>query len=395
MAEMTEEKEEAAVKKKLAAWVLCLLMVFQLAAPPSAQAGDYVYFVAVGENILPLSEKTMPFWSGGYLYIASSVITGNVRDTLGISCVRNNSQKRVVLYSREEAESLFFEWEKNYATDKEGNTYPQGAIYKNGEVFIPAALVARLFNLQYSVTGISATVEGEALRGDLVWLRRPGHVLSAGVFADAALSGAIPERYSDYLKEQRAQETQETPEASGGVEVDGKKIYLCMKAGDDTETLLNLLDQYRSQAAFFCTPEFLEAQGGLLRRMTATGHAIGILVDAGDTDRSLEEQLEAGNRALERATFTKTRLVRVENGVEADFRTVREMGYRFLEPDLDRTGYQLQGVSGANSLLRSVSGRRGDVTVWLSDTAGAGGLRSFLSAAGNAEGQCLAWTETA
>ena len=119
----TEEKEDAAVKKKLAAWVLCLLMVFQLAAPPSAKAGDYVYFVAVGENILPLSAKTMPFWNGGYLYIASSVITGNVRDTLGVSCVRNNSQKRVVLYSREEAESLFFDWEKNYATDKEGNTF--------------------------------------------------------------------------------------------------------------------------------------------------------------------------------------------------------------------------------------------------------------------------------
>ena len=389
-----EKKEEAAVKKKIAAWVLCLLTVFQLAAPPSAKAGDYVYFVAVGENILPLSEKTMPFWSGGYLYIASSVITGNVRDTLGISCVRNNNEKRVVLYSREEAESLFFEWEKNYATDKEGNTYPQGAIYKNGEVFIPAALVARLFNLQYSVTSINTTVDGESLRGDLVWLRRPGHVLSASVFADAALSGAIPERYSEYLKEQRAQETPETPESSG-VEVDGKKIYLCMNAGDHTATLLNLLDQYRSQAAFFCTPEFLETQGDLLRRMTATGHAIGILVDAGDPECSLEEQLRAGNRALEQATFTKTRLVQVENGDEQSFRTVREAGYRFLEPDLNRTGYQLQGVAGANSLLRSISNRRGDVTVWLGDTAGAGGLRAFLAAAGNAEGQCLAWTETA
>jgi hypothetical protein len=192
-----------------------------------------------------------------------------------------------------------------------------------------------------------------------------------------------------------AQETQETPEASGGVEVDGKKIYLCMNAADHTETLLNLLDQYHSQAAFFCTPEFLETQGDLLRRMTATGHAVGILVDAGDPERSLEEQLRAGNRALEQATFTKTRLVRVENGDEQAFRTVREAGYRFLEPDLDRTGYQLQGVAGANSLLRSISNRRGDVTVWLGDTAGAGGLRAFLAAAGNAEGQCLAWTETA
>lgn len=384
------------MKKKIAAWILCLLIVLQMAAPPSAKAEGYVYFVAVGENVLPLSERTMPFWSGGYLYIASSIITGNVRDTLGVSCVRNNNQKRVVLYSREEAESLFFEWEKDFAMDKAENIHYPGAIYKNGEVFIPAALVARIFNLQYSVTAVNTEVGGEEIRGDLVWLRRPGHVLSASVFADAASSGAIPERYSDYLKEQRAQEMQETTGPSdGGVEVDGKKIYLCMKADDETETLLNLLDQYRSQAAFFCTPEFLEENGDLLRRMTATGHTIGILVDAGDADRSVEEQLEAGNRALEQAAFTKTRLARVENGAEQDLRVVRELGYRFLEPELDRADYQLRGVSNANSLLRSVSRQRGNVSVWLGDTAGPGGLRAFLTAVGKAEGQCLAWTETA
>jgi hypothetical protein len=72
-----------------------------------------------------------------------------------------------------------------------------------------------------------------------------------------------------------------------------------------------------------------------------------------------------------------------------------EAGYRALDPDLDRAGYQLRGVTNANSLLRSISGQRKDVSVWLSDTAAAGGLRAFLSALGNAEGQCLAWTETA
>ena len=45
------------MKKKIAAWILCLLIVFQMAAPPSAKAEGYVYFVAVGENVLPLSES--------------------------------------------------------------------------------------------------------------------------------------------------------------------------------------------------------------------------------------------------------------------------------------------------------------------------------------------------
>ena len=384
------------MKKRFAAWLLCVLMVFQLALPSPAKAASYVYFVAIGENIMPLSDRTMPFWSDGYLYIASSIITGTARDTLGVSCVRNNDQKRVVLYSREEAESLFFEWEKNYATDKVGNVYSPGAIYKNGEVFIPAALVARLFNLQYSVTAVSAEADGEAIRGDLVWLRKPGHVLSAGVFADAASSGAIPERYADYLKEKRAQETPETTDPADEVEVDGKRIYLCLTAGTDAETLLNLLDQYHSQAAFFCSQEFLETQGGLLRRMIATGQAVGILVDAADPEKTVEEQLEVGNRALERATFTKTRLVRIQDGDEQAVRVAEQAGYRVLDPDLDRTGYQLRGLSNANSLLRSVSAQqRKDVAVWLADTASSNGLRSFLAAVDNAEGQCFAWTETA
>lgn len=385
------------MRKRIAAGILCVLMVFQLSAPPSAKAADYMYFVAVGENILPLSDKTMPFWSGGYLYIASSIITGSVRDILDISCIRNQNQKRLVLYSVKDAESLFFEWEKDYATDKEGNVYRPGAIYKNGEVFVPAALVARLFGLQYNVTAVSTVVDGETVKGDLVWLRQPGHILSASVFADAASSGAIPERYADYMKTKRAQEVEieVVPPPEGGVEVEGKRIYLCLTAGDDTAAMLNQLDRYQAQAAFFCTPEFMEKNGDLLRRMTATGQGIGILVDADDPDRTVLEQLTAGNQALEEATFGKTRLVRVRNGEEQDFQTVREAGYRFLKPDLDRSGYHLQGVSNANSLLRRISDQRDDVTVWLADTANLSGLRAFLSAVGNAEGQCLAWTETA
>lgn len=385
------------MRKKIAAWILCVLMVFQLSAPPSAKAADYVYFVAVGENILPLSDKTMPFWSGGYLYIASSIITGSVRDILDISCIRNQNQKRLVLYSVKDAESLFFEWEKDYATDKEGNVYYPGAIYKNGEVFVPAALVARLFGLQYSVTAVSTAVDGETVKGDLVWLRQPGHILSASVFADAATSGAIPERYADYMKSKRAQEVESDTAGApeDGVEVEGKRIYLCLTAGEDASALMDQLDQYQAQAAFFCTPEFMEENGALLRRMTATGQSIGILADADDPDRTVLEQLSEANQALEEATFGKTRLVRVQNGMEEDFQAVRDAGYRFLEPDLDRSGYQLQGVSNANSLLRRIAGQRDGVSVWLADTASLSGLRAFLSAVGNAEGQCLAWTETA
>ena len=63
------------MKRRIAALVLCLLFLFQL-PPVPAKAAERVYFTAVGSYVLPLSDNTMPFWSGGYVYVPSSIFTG-------------------------------------------------------------------------------------------------------------------------------------------------------------------------------------------------------------------------------------------------------------------------------------------------------------------------------
>lgn len=388
-------------KRRWAALALSLLLLFQLAAPPKAQAVNYVYFVAAGENVLPLSDATMPFWSGGYLYIASSIFTGIAREALNIGRSRNDKEKLVVLYSGSRAKSLWFEWEKDCAYDVDGNVFYPGAIYRNDEVYVPVSLVARFFDLQYSVNKVNSRVNGEPIQGDLAWIRKPGNVLTDKYFMDAA-SSVITNRYEDYLKDKEKEQEQQgisspgTAQTPAGVDIEGKRIYLCITAGADTSVLLDTLDHYSAQAAFFCTPEFMEQQGDLLRRMMATGQTIGILADAGDETQTVEEQLEAGNRALERATFGRTRLVRVENGDEQTLQRLGEEGYRCLEPDIDRSGYGLYSAANANSLLQRVLARKGDnVAVWLADRADALGLRYFLADVKKNEGQCLAWTEIA
>ena len=388
-------------KRRWAAMALSLLLLFQLAAPPKAQAVNYVYFVAAGENVLPLSDATMPFWSGGSLYIASSIFTGIAREALNIGRSRNDKEKLVVLYSGSRAKSLWFEWEKDCAYDVDGNVFYPGAIYRNDEVYVPVSLVARFFDLQYSVNKVNSRVNGEPIQGDLAWIRKPGNVLTDKYFMDAA-SSVITNRYEDYLKDKEKEQEQQgisspgTAQTPAGVDIEGKRIYLCITAGADTSVLLDTLDHYSAQAAFFCTPEFMEQQGDLLRRMMATGQTIGILADAGDETQTVEEQLEAGNRALERATFGRTRLVRVENGDEQTLQRLGEEGYRCLEPDIDRSGYGLYSAANANSLLQRVLARKGDnVAVWLADRADALGLRYFLADVKKNEGQCLAWTEIA
>lgn len=382
-------------KRRWAALVVSLLLAVQLAAFPRAQAANYVCFVAAGENVLPLSDATMPFWNGGYLYVASSIFTGTTRETLNISSARSDKNKTLVLYNNSQAKYLAFEMEKNYAYDVDGNTYYPGAVYRNGQTFVPVSLVAQFFGLQYSVNKVDSTVNGQRLQGDLAWIRKPGNVLSDKIFMDAA-SYSIASRYEAYLKEKNQQTSppESTPQEPAGVDMEGKRIYLCMTAGDSTASLLDTLDRYGVQAAFFCTPEFMEQQGELLRRMTASGQSIGILADAGDKTRTVEEQLEAGNRALRQATCGGTRLARLENGNEETLLRIQEAGYRCLKPDLDRSGYDLRSASNADSLLRVLARRGDDVTVWLADRVDATGLRNFLAEMKNDDGRCLAWTET-
>lgn len=383
-------------KRRWTGLVLSLLLVFQMAVPPRAEAASYVYFVAAGENVLPLSDGTMPFWNGGYLYIANSIFTGTTRETLGISSAR--SDKIVVLYNNQ-GKYLAFERERNHAYDMDGNIFYPGAILRNGEVYVPASLVAQFFGLQYSVNKVNITANGQRIQGDLAWIRQPGNVLTEKYFMDAA-SYAIASRYQAYLKDKEKEQPEvpvpSTPQTPDGVTIDGTRIYLCMTAGENTASLLDMLDRYVVQATFFCTPEFMEQQGDLLRRMIGTGQTIGILADAADKGRTVEEQLETGNRALERATCGRTRLVRVENGNEQTVQRIQKAGYRCLVPNLDRSTYYLRSASNADSLLQWVmTCREDDVTVWLADQVDALGLRYFLADVKKCEGQCLAWTETA
>ncbi len=378
------------MKKRITAGLCCLLLVFQLSAPP-ARAEGYICFMAAGDMILPLSDQTMPVWYNGYLYIDSSIFTGVGRTALKVARTFNNNDTQLVLYGG--GQSLWYERGADHGYDLNGGTYSPGCLVRNGEVYVPAASVAQFFGLVYSVTDVTVQVDGKKVKGNLAWLRRPGFVMQDEEFY-AAATFTLASRYQDYLRDKEDQ-SGETPGVPDGVEIDGRSVFLCLKAGESTPALLDALDRAGAQATFFCTPDFLHNQGDLLRRMAATGQAVGILADAADPDWTVAEQLEAGNRALEQATCGRTRLALIQNGAEADLQAAREAGLRCLEADLDRSSYSLRSASNASALLQRVSARRGNVTVWLADQADAAGLRAFLSAVGDADGRCLAWTETA
>lgn len=382
------------MKKRAAALALCLVLALGL-APAAAEAAGSVYITAAGNDILPLDDATMPFLSDGYLYVASSIFTGQVNKALGVAYLPSSvsNPNLCILYAG--SRSLMFDLAGGFVRDTDGNVTYRKAIRRGGEIFVPVSVVADFFNLEYSVTPLSVSTAGESSYGALVWIRQPGFGLSEKNFINAAF-GQIATRYEQYLRQRQTADGGASA-APGGVPSPGgagKTVYLCLAAGESAAAQLDALDSGGAQAAFFCSRPFLESQGDLLRRMVATGHAVGLLIDAGDPDRTAAEQLEEGNRLLARAAMAKTRLVKIENGDEGDLRAAREAGFSCLETELDRSGTGLRDSAQAESLLRQISARREDVRVWLGDSAGAAGLRAFLTAAAQAEDRCLALTET-
>ena len=366
--------------RRRAAALLCALVLVCQAVVWPAKAADEICFIAVNSEVLPLSDATMPFWVNGYLYIPASIFTGTVRKELGINYIRT-SQNLPILSSSGRA--LLFDLEKGTVSDDEGISYSPAAIQRGGEVFVPVTLVALFFGISY--------YQQKVPRGRLVQIYNDKAGLTGKSFADAAIY-PMEVRYSEYL---RSKETDEqTPEETE--ETEGKNVYLCMLASDGgtVEALLDELDRKGDKAAFFCTEEFLTQEGGLLRRMMATGQAVGLAVDASDPERSVTEQLLAANELLYQATCTKSRLAVLENEKSQARQQAEEAGFCCLEADLDRSSYELKSSSGADSLLRRVTARRGSVTVWLGDGVDAVGLRAFLTAAEEADDPCLAITET-
>lgn len=377
------------MKKRIAALLLSVLMLCQVAFPTAQADEPKVYFTAAGESVLPLSDSTMPFWHNGYLYIPSTMFTDNVWRSLGISYIRNNRDV-VILHSASQAagRSLLFEPGKSYAKDSDDNIRQPGAVERGGIVFVPAFLVASFFGLQYSMV--------EVPLGYLVWLRKPDFGLSDKYFADAATYN-MESAYNAYKKgKEKEKEKEPKQEITPEMPVSsGEGLYLCLEAGKSTAAMLDVLEQERGYATFFCTPDFLAEQGDLLRRMVATGQTIGILADPADERRTLEEQLDQGNQALEKATCGRTRLAYLKGGDEDDARRAAAMGFLTLNPDMDRTAYSLKSASNANHLMQRIAAHRGRVSVWMGDTADATGLRHFLAAVERADDRCFALTETA
>lgn len=342
----------------------------------AAIAEEQIYFTAVDERVLDLNDETMPFWFGGYLYVAATVFRES-----GVGYSYNVVTQTLVLY--DSSRSLVYDVATGAGTTGQGEMYDHVCVTRGGVTFVAASPVASYFGRTYSNTRVN--------HGYLIRVKTSGAALPDSLFTETA-TYLLNAKYQQYQNRNAAAQppddqtgAQEDPSAAADGEA-GRSIYLCFLA-EDAERVdgwLDALEARGARAAFYFTEEALSRCGGQLRRITASGSAIGLAPDGA----APAEQLERMNRALFAAAGVKTRLVWAP---DADTAALQTAGYCPLQPGIDRGTYGLVSAGGASALLRQIHGRRGAASVWLGGNVTA--LRVLLAAAEEEEDRLLPMRE--
>ncbi len=357
--------------KRLLCLVFAALLLLGL-APERAVAADTVYFTAVNDQLLPLGDDTMPFWSGGMLYVASSTFDGN---DLNIYYSRSRDKQTAVLYTQRH-NAMICDFAAKTIYDSTSEQLLGGfALERGGVVFLPLRVVCSFFGLEYSTLRVSY--------GYLVRVKSASAVLSDASFLDAA-SAAMAQRYARY---QRAKEPETTvpgtTEPSGGPTPpppSPRTVYLVFEAADSAGAAQALDTVGSGCAAFLFAPHGIPGAGDLLRRLAAGAGSIVLRVDGSGGAENTLAQIVDGNEALWAAANVKTRLVHLDGADEETERAVADAGYCPLRYALDYGDAASVSRMSAR-ILSAADANGGSCCVFLgTDAAAAGSLRSLLLA---------------
>ena len=315
--------------KKRVRGVLSALLVLALCLgvlPARVSAAD-LYFTALNERVELLTSDSMPFWYGGILYVPYSIFDKALNTTqidLGLNVSYNSRIRSTVTIYNLRQQMLTFDLNSGTCSNElTGETYDARAIMRNGRPFLPVGTVCAFFGLSWSYTALPSIPGGYLVRitnGDVV-LDDATFIDAAGNTLDARL-----QQYTQSLNSAASTTPAPTPTPTQPVEPQPEEpispndipTYLAVlgREGDGLRETLDALDSAGRYALFFLTPQVLEEEGDLVRRMLGSGHLVGILAQGEDPDQT-RALLERGTAALEAQAHTRTTLAYVPEGQQS------------------------------------------------------------------------------
>ena len=364
-------------KHRLLIRLLTAVFCLALLLPLPVSAAD-LYFTSVNDNLLPLTSDTMPVWSGSQLYVPYTIFDSSTNSgiDLGLYCSYNRDTGSLAfMYST--SKFLVFNVKTGTCRDElTGETYSARAIMRNGRPYVPVNTVCSFFGLEWSYTSIS--------QGYLVRIKSDAVVLSDAKFIDAA-SGLINRRLREYNQSLNPTPDPAAPtipsvtppqneDDPSSASVRTYLAFLC-QAGGELDGVLDALDSQGKYALFLMTPQALEENSGLVRRILGTGHSIGILAE-GDDPQATRALLEAGNQILEQNAHIRTTLARVPKDQRA---LLESEGWVCWNETLSLSPTDTVGAGTfASNTMRRLEGRTRTTYLTLPGTANTGRVLTSL-----------------
>ena len=346
-------------KRPVLPLVLAVILAVGMFQPMPAAAAN-LYFTGINDSVAPLTSSSMPYWSGGTLYVPYTVFDANqngVGVSLGLYTSYNHRSHIVTIFNLKQM--LVFDLERGTCRDDmTGAAYDARAVMRYGKPYVPLYVVCSVFGLEYSYNQLSYISQGYLVR-----IKSADAVLDDGLFIDRARE-LINNRLRDYTQSLSPAETTPTIPVSPSEppEVDGGNVatYLAFRceSADGLPAILNTLDGTGQYALFFLAPQVIEEEGGLVRRILGTGHSVGILAREGE-----EEALSRGRLALEEVAHTRTTLAYVPDGARAGLEGQGWVCWKetlYLEP-----GDSVGGTAFAGTVLNRLGTRRRTVYLTL------------------------------
>lgn len=302
------------MKKPILALLLAAALLFAAIPLPAGAVSD-VCFVAINDTLpesIPLA-----YVSNSIAYIPCSALSG-----FRIYNLYDPNVSVVLVYTS--SQQITIDMNTGIATDKDGMTYAATALYRNGQVYVPASFICSMFGLRASY------IEGSG-QGDLCRITDGSEVLGDALFLSAA-TNLMRTRYAAY------QQSVAVPSPTPGVQQPQGKVTVYLTfLGLPTGYLLNLLQNYGYTATFFLTEADIAAAPDTVRRIVGDGHNVGIYCQDGTL-----WQVPQVSELLFEAAHVRTVLVTAGMGSgQAFYQESINAGYVPCQ-------YDINGITGQN-----------------------------------------------
>lgn len=326
--------------------VILIVVLLIAAVPQYTQAASDVCFVSINDTL----PDSIPF-----AYVSNSVtyIPSSALSSFRIYFLYDSNISTVLVYTS--AQQVTIDMIKGVATDKDGVEYAATAIYRNGQVYVPAQFICSMFGLNASY------IEGVGY-GDICRITDGSEMLGDELFLSAA-TNQMRTRYNAYMASIAPSPTPSytppEPDVTDPTTHDDVTVYLAF-TGLPTSYLLNLLKNYRITAAFFLTAADIAAQPETVRRIVGEGHNVGIYCP----DGTLRE-FDATAELLFEAAHVRTVLVSAGEAYTAAFSQECE-GKGLVPIQFDLNGLNGgQGVNMAAAVTGPLSRAHGNTVLML------------------------------